>query len=157
MTYFPDVNVWVALAVGEHSNARQAQDWADEASRDWMILSRVTQMSLLRLLTNHHVLGRDAMSGTEAWHVFDELLKRQNIRFVKEPDGLEEIWRTLTAGAVNSSSWTDAYLAAFARTTGFTLVNVRSRIFQIPQHSVANSRRSVNLPHANRSRSFSAA
>jgi toxin-antitoxin system PIN domain toxin len=122
MTYFPDVNVWVALAVGEHSNARQAQDWADEASLDWLVLSRITQMSLLRLLTNPHVLGRDAMSGMEAWHVFDELLKRPNIRFVKEPDGVEEIWRTLTPGAVSSNAWTDAYLAAFARASGFTLV-----------------------------------
>jgi toxin-antitoxin system PIN domain toxin len=122
MTYFPDVNVWVALAVGEHSNARQAQEWADEVSRDWIVLSRITQMSLLRLLTNPHVLGRDSMSGTEAWRVIDELLLRQNIRFVKEPDGVEEIWRTLTSGAVSANSWTDAYLAAFARATGFTLV-----------------------------------
>jgi toxin-antitoxin system PIN domain toxin len=122
MTYFPDVNVWVALAVGEHSNASLARNWADEAGNDWMVVSRVTQMSLLRLLTNAHVLGRDAMSGMEAWHVFDELLKRPNIRFVKEPDGVEEIWRMLTPGAVSANSWTDAYLAAFARATGFTLV-----------------------------------
>jgi toxin-antitoxin system PIN domain toxin len=122
MTYFPDVNVWLALAVGEHSNARQAQDWADEASRDWMILSRVTQMSLLRLLTNPHALRRDAISGMEAWHVIDELLERPNIRFVKEPDGVQEVWRTLTSGTVSANTWTDAYLAAFARTTGFTLV-----------------------------------
>jgi toxin-antitoxin system PIN domain toxin len=148
MTYFPDVNVWVALAVGEHSNARQAQDWADEVSRDWIVLNRITQMSLLRLLTNPHALrpGRHERywrRGTS----FDELLERPNIRFVKEPDGVqEEIWRTLTSGTVSAnSSWTDAYLAAFARTTGFTLVNVRSRIFPVSQYSVANSRRSVEL------------
>jgi toxin-antitoxin system PIN domain toxin len=122
MTYFPDVNVWVALIVDEHSNASLARHWADEVTTDWIAVSRVTQMSLLRLLTNAHVLGRDALSGAEAWRFFDELLKRPNIRFVKEPEGLEEIWRTLTSGAVSASSWTDAYLAAFARTTGFTLV-----------------------------------
>lgn len=140
MTYFPDVNVWVALAVGEHSNARQAQDWADETSRDWIVLSRITQMSLLRLLTNPHVLGRDAMSGMDAWNVVDELLERQNIRLVKEPDGLEEIWRTLTSGPINSNSWTDAYLAAFARTTGFTLVTFDrgfSRFRNIPLRILA--------------------
>jgi toxin-antitoxin system PIN domain toxin len=79
-------------------------------------------MSLLRLLTNPHALRRDAMSGMEAWHVIDELLERPNIRFVKEPDGVQEVWRTLTSGTVSANTWTDAYLAAFARTTGFTLV-----------------------------------
>jgi toxin-antitoxin system PIN domain toxin len=122
MTYFPDVNVWVALLVDEHSNASLARQWADEATTDWMAVSRITQMSLLRLLTNPHVLGRDVISGAEAWRWFDELLKRPNIRFVKEPDGIEETWRALTSGALSSNSWTDAYLAAFARTTGFTLV-----------------------------------
>jgi toxin-antitoxin system PIN domain toxin len=122
MTYFPDVNVWVALIVDEHSNASPARHWADEATTDWMVVSRVTQMSLLRLLTNPHVLRRDALNAAEAWRWFDELLKRPNIRFIKEPEGIEDIWRTLTAGPLTSNSWTDAYLAAFARTTGFTLV-----------------------------------
>lgn len=122
MTYFPDVNVWVALIVDEHSNASLARHWADEVATDWMAMSRVTQMSLLRFLTNAHVLGRDALSGAEAWRFFDELLARPNVRYAKEPAGVEEIWRTLTSGAVSSSSWTDAYLAAFARATGFTLV-----------------------------------
>jgi hypothetical protein len=122
MTYFPDVNVWVALIVDEHSHASLARHWADEITNDWMVLSRVTQMSLLRLLTNSFVLGREALSGSQAWNFIDQLLTRPNIRFIKEPEGIEEVWRTLTPGRVSANSWTDAYLAAFARTTGFTLV-----------------------------------
>jgi hypothetical protein len=140
MTYFPDVNVWVALLIDEHSNASLARHWADEAATDWMVVSRVTQMSLLRLLTNPHVLGRDALSGAEAWRWFDELLRRPNVRFVKEPDGVEEIWRTLTWGAMKANAWTDAYLAAFARTTGFTLVTFDrgfSRFRDIPLRILA--------------------
>jgi toxin-antitoxin system PIN domain toxin len=123
MIYFPDVNIWVALVVGEHSHARRAQAWAEEAERDWIVLSRVTQMSLLRLLTNPHVMGADVVNGRGAWDIIDDLLRRQNIRFVPEPDDVEGAWRALTpAGRIGANEWTDAYLAAFARTTGFTLV-----------------------------------
>ena len=123
MTYFPDVNVWLALVVTEHARSRWALEWADQASRDWLVFSRVTQMSLLRLLTNPAVMGRDALTGAAAWGILDDLMKRDNIRFVREPDGLEKVWRRFTpSGRINPNFWTGAYLAAFARTTGFTLV-----------------------------------
>lgn len=123
MTFFPDVNVWLALVVAEHTHSRQAQNWAEQATSDWIVLNRITQMGLLRLLTNPSVMGRDSLTGAESWLVADGLLERENIRFVKEPDGLERNWRDLTpAGRVGPNFWTDAYLAAFARTTGFTLV-----------------------------------
>jgi predicted nucleic acid-binding protein len=64
-----------------------------------------------------------ALTGAESWRVADGLLERENIRFVKEPDGLERNWRDLTLkGRISPNLWTDAYLAAFARATGFTLV-----------------------------------
>ena len=123
MTFFPDVNVWLALVVAEHTHAHQAQEWAEQASGDWLVLNRITQMGLLRLLTNPSVMGPDALTGPESWLIADGLLEHENIRLVKEPDGLERCWRDLTpAGRVGPNFWTDAYLAAFARTTGFTLV-----------------------------------
>ncbi len=123
MTFFPDVNVWLALVVAEHTHSRQARNWAEQASGDWLVLNRITQMGLLRLLTNPSVMGRDALTGAESWRIADGLLERENIRFAKEPDGLEPNWRNLTpAGRIGPNFWTDAYLAAFARTTGFTLV-----------------------------------
>jgi uncharacterized protein len=123
MTFFPDVNVWLALVVAEHTHARQAQNWAERASGDWLVMNRITQMGLLRLLTNPSVMGSDALTGAQAWLVADELLEHENIRLVKEPDGLERNWRDLTPhGRISPNFWTGAYLAAFARTTGFTLV-----------------------------------
>jgi len=122
MTFFPDVNVWLALAVAEHTHAARAQNWAEQASGDWLVLNRITQMGLLRLLTNPSVMGRDALTGADAWRVADGLLEHENVRLVKEPDGLERSWRDLTPpGRVGPNFWTDAYLAAFARATGFTL------------------------------------
>ena len=125
MTFFPDVSVWLALVVAEHTHARQARSWAEQASGDWLVLNRITQMGLLRLLTNPSVMGRDALTCAGAWRIADGLLEHENIRFVKEPDGLERTWRNLTpAGRIGPNFWTDAYLAAFARTTGFTLVTL---------------------------------
>ena len=88
-----------------------------------MVLNRITQMGLMRLLTNPAVMGRDALTGAMAWSIVDELLDRENIRFAREPDGLDQAWRSMTpAVRISPNFWTDAYLAAFARTTGFTLV-----------------------------------
>jgi toxin-antitoxin system PIN domain toxin len=123
MTFFPDVNVWIALVVGEHTNAREAREWVDTATGDWLVLSRITQMGVLRLLTNPAVMGPDALSGAMAWRIIDELLDRENIRFVREPDGLDLVWRRHTpAGRTSPNFWTDGYLAAFAHAAGFTLV-----------------------------------
>jgi len=47
----------------------------------------------------------------------------RRLLFVTEPDGVESVWRGLMAQpGVGPSSWTDAYLAAFARTHSCWLV-----------------------------------
>ena len=47
---FPDINVWFALAVGDHPHHRAARAWweADASLAGW---ARVTQLGFLRLLT----------------------------------------------------------------------------------------------------------
>jgi uncharacterized protein len=123
MIFFPDVNLWVALVVAEHTHAPQARLWAEQAKIDEMALSRITQMGLLRLLTNSHVMGADVLSARDAWKVFDRLTNERNIFFAAEPAGIDAIWRELTpASRPGSNFWTDAYLAAFAKATGYTLV-----------------------------------
>jgi len=123
MTFFPDVNVWLALVVGEHSHARQARNWEENASGDWLVLSRITQMGLLRLLTNSAVMGPDALTARGAWEIVDRIRERENVRFASEPEGLEAAWREqFTPEKVGPNFWTDSWLAAFARRTGFTLV-----------------------------------
>jgi predicted nucleic acid-binding protein len=67
-------------------------------------------------------MGRDVFTGAAAWRAVDRFMEHENIRFVREPEGLEETWRDLTRSRSGANFWTDAYLAAFARTSGFTLV-----------------------------------
>ncbi len=123
MICFPDVNVWISLIVVEHIHHRTARAWYERGEWDALIFSRVTQMGVLRLLTNAHVMGRRVVSAHGAWAVMDELRANQSIRMAAEPPGLEIVWRELLPVSQSGSNfWTDAYLAAFARTAGYTLV-----------------------------------
>ena len=123
MNCFPDVNVWIALAVANHVHHVAAWAWYRQSSYSQIVFSRVTQMGFLRLLTNSRALGADAFSGAEAWRAFHGWRRAERITYAAEPPGLEEVWRKLTDRASGSPNfWTDAYLAAFALCAGLTLV-----------------------------------
>src|ERR1700743_3195439 len=123
MTCFPDVNVWIALTVAEHTHHEAATEWYNTADWDSLVFSRVTQMGLLRLLTNEHVMGKRAASSGGAWKIMDGVPRNPGIRFAAEPSAIESVWREFSESQQSSPNlWTDAWLAAFALTTGFTLV-----------------------------------
>lgn len=124
MTYLPDVNVWIALAAGEHVHHRKAATWFHAVENDMLAFCRVTQMGFLRLLTNAHVMLASVFSSRQAWHLLDQLMQDERIIFVTEPSGLEERWRQKAALPKRSANvWTDTYLAAFAEVSGHTLVS----------------------------------
>lgn len=83
-------------------------------------------MALLRLLTRKAVMeaeGLRALSNRQAWEVYGGLLADVRIGFEHEPTGLDEIWRRLSSLPSESPNvWMDAYLAAFAKAGGHTLV-----------------------------------
>jgi toxin-antitoxin system PIN domain toxin len=123
MTYLPDVNVWLALAVAEHMHHSPARRWFESAGNDMIAFCRVTEMGLLRLLTNSRVLGADALTPARAWNVQDGFYKNSRIVFAAEPRGIETSWRALTATRSSGVNfWTDAYLAAFASAAGDAVV-----------------------------------
>ncbi len=83
-------------------------------------------MGFLRLLTNRHVLGANVLTPARAWRAFDDLLRNTRILFSDEPSDLTE-WRTIMhRPETGSTGWTDAYLAAFAIGSDFTLVSFDS-------------------------------
>ena len=80
-------------------------------------------MGLLRLLTNSSVMGRGPRTIVQAWETFPQLRADRRSVFAIEPDGVESAWRQLmTQAGVGPSSWTDAYLAAFAEAHSYALV-----------------------------------
>jgi uncharacterized protein len=122
MTFLPDVNVWIALAVIEHDSHSEAIRWFETIGDDSIAFCRVTQMGFLRLLTNRHVMKGDAFSPKQAWRIYNRVRREAGARFEPEPEPMENIWRKLssqTSGGPNF--WTDAYLAAFSRATGCML------------------------------------
>ena len=124
-SFFPDVNVWIALAYEGHQHHVSAIDWFDRLSGEPVHFCRLTQLGLLRLLTHPSVMRDDVRSQAQAWRTYDSFLKDERVSFHAEadPEQIDYAFRNLTSsGHSLSQQWPDAYLAAFARVAGLTLV-----------------------------------
>lgn len=121
-----DVNVWLATVVGEHPHHRAAIRWWKERllpAGDRIAFCRLTQLGLLRLLTNERVMGPQRKTIPEAWSIYEQLRAARPVVFAPEPERTESfIARHCKLGAKSSKFWTDSYLAAFARAGDLGLV-----------------------------------
>lgn len=87
------------------------------------ILSRFTQLGLLRLLTNRGAMGVDVLTLIEAWNAFDRLSDYWGAVLLEEPTEFAVQFRALTMrDEVSHQLWADAYLSAFAQGHRLTLV-----------------------------------
>ena len=124
-----DVNVWLAAAWARHRHHSVAKGWFDR-EEDELAFCRVTQMALLRLLTNPAITGRDVLSRRRAWDVVDGLMADSRVRFLSEPDSLVALWVTFSKRDDHDHLlWTDDYLAAFAQGANAELVTL-DRVFR---------------------------
>ncbi len=124
----PDVGVWLAAAWGRHVHHRAAADYFGQQEDD-LALCRVTQMSLLRLLSNPAVLGQDVVSRGGAWRVIDQFRADDRVLWAEEPAHLEAAWRAISARDESSHKlWTDDYLAAFAQAANATLATLDRKL-----------------------------
>jgi toxin-antitoxin system PIN domain toxin len=132
MIFLPDVNVWLALASQRHAHSVRCGKWLDTVTTDGAVFCRVTQMGLLRLLTNATVMGSDVLTSRNAWRAFRSILADERIGFAPEPLALEDHWRKLTSlDRPAPKLWTDAYLSAFARAAGLRLTTLDRAILAI--------------------------
>ncbi len=124
--HLADVNVWLATLVAEHPHHRAAIRWWRESllpAADRIAFCRITQLGLLRLLTNRRVMGRQRKTIDEAWSIYRRLRAARPVVFAPEPEGTEAVLaRQCELGAESSKFWTDSYLAAFARAGDLALV-----------------------------------
>ena len=119
-----DVGAWLAAAWGGHVHHEPVAEWFDQQSGG-LVLCRVTQMSLLRLLSNPAIMGDDAVSRSAAWSALDRLQADRRVQWAEEPLHLEPVWRALSARPDKSHKlWTDDYLAAFAQSGGLVLATL---------------------------------
>lgn len=117
-----DVNVLLALVYARHAHHDQAARWADGRRDHEIVLCRITQLGLLRLLSNATVMQQDTCTHESAWRIWDSILGDERFMFVREPDGMERFLRQYTQVDVPSPKlWQDAYLAAFCRSAALQM------------------------------------
>lgn len=117
-----DVNVWLAFAVEGHPHHKAALKAWGELKRP--TFCRMTQLGLLRLLCNRQVMGNDVLEPEDAWVEYEGLLAGGVLQFMEEPAGIETSLMPRVKGAkATRDFWTDAYLAAFAKSAGMRLVS----------------------------------
>ena len=123
MNYLADVNLWVALALVGHVHHSAARAWFEEPDTRQILFSRITQMGLLRLLTNRKVMGANVLTATAAWDVYNAFCRDDRVEYASEPPHLEKHWHDATRHRrAEPNFWTDAYLAAFAEAGDYTIV-----------------------------------
>ncbi len=118
-----DANVWLALAFSDHQHHAKAAAWFDTLPEGATAFCRVTQMALLRHLTNTKIMGLFVQSQQDAWKNYDRLANDPRVAWLNEPAGLEAAFRSFAqSNSPAHAHWTDAYLAAFARASAAQLV-----------------------------------
>jgi toxin-antitoxin system PIN domain toxin len=123
-----DVNIWLATLVEGHPHHQRVIGWWEEEvipSGREVCFCRLTQLGLLRLLTNELVMGGSRKSPAQAWVAYEHTLAQPPVVYLDEPPGLDGALRALTRDSSPSPGlWTDAYLAAFAITAGLSLATL---------------------------------
>jgi len=126
ISFFPDLNVWVALSDQSHVHGGQAWEWLNLLPKEArLIFSRYTHIGLLRLLTSEAVMGPATLTLEKAWRVYDTWLGDPRVEFYPEPGGLDAALRDATApfAASQASRWLgDCYLLAFSKKSQTILV-----------------------------------
>lgn len=119
-----DAGVWLAAVWGGHVHHPMVAAWFERQTSS-LVLCRVTQMSLLRLLSNAAVMGADVVERRGAWRVIDELRADRRVTWADEPPHVESIWRALSAREDGGHKlWTDDYLASFAQAADLALATL---------------------------------
>ena len=135
ISFFPDLNVWLALSVAGHSHSTAAWNWLAGLTGDSrLIFSRYTQVGLLRILTNQAAMGQKTLALQKAWDVYERWLDDPRVEFYPEPRGMDAAFREATApfAAKPASKWVgDCYLLAYARQSDASLVTFDKALLEI--------------------------
>jgi|SRR5450755_2968712 toxin-antitoxin system PIN domain toxin len=120
---FLDANVWLALLWSRHAHSERARLWFEQAGEEQFFFCRITQLTVLRLLTTRAIMEIDTRSMTEAWELWDRIWEDDRFVFLPEPEGIESEFRTRSQSlSASPKVWADAYLLAFATVGGLKLV-----------------------------------
>jgi len=133
---FLDANVWLALLWSRHAHSEKAREWFERSSEEKFLFCRITQITVLRLLTTAAIMGNDVKKMHEAWELWDRVCADDRVEFLAEPEAIEQEFRPLSVRqSLSPKVWVDAYLLAFASVAGLKLVTfdraLRSRAAEV--------------------------
>ena len=120
---FLDANVWLALLWSRHVHAEKARDWFEGSGDEQFFFCRLTQITVLRLLTTEQIMGKDVRNMSQAWDLWDKVWADDRVAFLPEPENLENEFRAHSRVSTRSPKiWADDYLLAFSVVAGLKLI-----------------------------------
>lgn len=124
MRCIADVNVLLPILAENHSHRPAALHWWEALDDGDAELSLPVHMALLRLLCNRRVMGTSVQAPEAAWNIVQRLRADPRIAGCDAiPPSHERLWRNLIGDREPSPNlWTDAWLAALAKSLGSELV-----------------------------------
>ena len=135
ISYFPDLNVWLALADSRNAHRKQTWNWFRGLPPDASIhFCRYTQIGLLRHLSNEAVMGSEMLTIQQAWKAYDGWTADARIALHQEPGGLDLLFRDMTMAFARQRATKmvgDCYLLAYAGACGSTLVTFDKGLLEL--------------------------
>lgn len=120
---FPDVNVCLAIMHADHPHRKAGRQWLSSDLVQMIGISRIVQISLLRLMTTSSVMNNRPLSMEAAWQAYDRLFEDERVSLFPEPGAIEPLFRKYSsASSASPKLWADSYLLAFAKHAQGTLV-----------------------------------
>jgi toxin-antitoxin system PIN domain toxin len=120
---FLDASVWLALLWSRHIHSDKANRWFENTGEERFLFCRITQVTVLRLLTTQAVMGKDVKKMHEAWELWDQVCADDRIEILSEPEAIEREFRSVSSlRSPSPKVWADAYLLAFASVAGLKLI-----------------------------------
>lgn len=136
-----DVNILLALCFETHVHHQPSLMWLNSQNASAVVVCRMTQLGLFRLLCNPAVMGESVCTQAQAWNIHDQMMRDDRFLFYAEPEGLEKFLRAYTKSGLSAHRvWQNAYLAAFARAAGFELATFDRAFEQFSGLSLINLR-----------------
>src|SRR5437763_7273549 len=114
-SYFPDINVWMALALERHQFHHAAAHWWNHDESQAIGFCRFTQIGLLRLLTSAAAMTGHPLTNEHAWRVYVRFLEDIRVTVFPESSLIDDVFKTHAAVPQPAPKlWADGYLAAHA-------------------------------------------
>ena len=102
-----------------------------------MYFLRLTQVSVLRLLTTPAAMNGRPLRMTEAWSSYDHLFDDDRVAFLDEPANIDVVFRKYSSKRHASPKlWADAWLLAFAECAGGTVITLDQALAARASHTV---------------------